>query len=106
MGRCYLPKYRIEYRDNALAMGRSKPDAKSPIDGRPVCWSTPSNLKPSAKWLEGWRKAQNQSYAAGGVNHHCSVGMGMLIHVNYARIVNQRTGEQVCEVKAPMFEVV
>lgn len=48
----------------------------------------------------------NKSFLLGGVNEYVSKADGFVHHISYARIVRQSDNEIMCEVKAPMFEVV
>jgi hypothetical protein len=105
MGRVVTPKYRVEYRDNILALGRSIGDHAATIDGRSVrVYSQAWKGRATAERLEDWRKTMNQSFQAGGVNAHVSRAHGMVPHINYARIVEQRTGRVVAVATMPMFE--
>lgn len=101
MGRVTTPTYRVEYRTNQQAMGKV---AASPsnVDGKAVQmmgWRKHYG-KACKTSLEGWRKTFNESFAPGGSNSH------ICDHINWARIVHQKTGRVVAEVTMPMFEVV
>lgn len=91
MGRSYTPKYRVDYRDQG--------------GWHSVCWDTKRNGRPTDANLEQWRRKMNTSFNHGGVNHHVSKACGYLVHISKAALVNQRNGEPVAMVSAPMFEV-
>lgn len=104
MGRSYTPKYRVEYRDNLLAMGVSAPDMRG-VDGVP-CHSQAWDGKPSQKALEDWRLMMNKSFQPGGSNWHVSQAFNSIPSIFYASIVRQSDRKVMFTTKAPMFEVV
>lgn len=95
MGRIVTPKYRIEILHTNDRRGNFAPCAWRREYGR----ANQANL-------ERWRQNQNRSYLPDGINHHISDSAGFIVHISRARIVNQLTGNVVCEVKGPMFEIV
>ena len=92
MGKSTIPTYVVRYRDQqGLAL---------------VAWNTKTNGRPTVANLERWRKAMNASFQFGGCNAHVSKALGYIPHVSSATLRNQRLGQDVCAVKAPMFEEV
>lgn len=107
MGRVLTSKYRVEYRDNALAMRRTTANAIG-ANGLPVhsqSWNCKTCGNPSAENLEAWRKSMNASFMGGGVNFHCSEAIGFILHISSAAIVRQSDGVVICKVTMPTFEV-
>jgi len=105
MGRVVTPKYRVEYRDNHLMMGKRSADMISSIDGRPVLTMAWRRERPTKKFLENWRKVYNESFLPGGSNEHISEIAKSIPYIFYARIVEQKTGKVICETHMPTFEV-
>jgi hypothetical protein len=106
MARIKTPAYRIEYRDNLLAMGRAGGDARSLIDGKRVYLATWKKTGISHKALENWRKTYNASFQPGMINARISDAFGVIPHIYYARIVRQRDNVVMCETTMPTFEVI
>ena len=102
MGKSYTPKYRVEYRDNSQVL----PGGVPTMYAKRMEWCVSRDGKANAANLEKWRKAYNESFAHGGVNWQCSILSGVVIHIYRAWIVEQKTGQWVAEVNAPMFEIV
>jgi len=92
MGRTVTPKYRIEYNES----GRNQVQ----------CWNSKFYGRATAINLEAWRVKHNASFLPSGVNNHVTKALGYVLHVSYARIVNQFSGEVVAEARMPMFEVI
>lgn len=106
MGKIVTPAYRVEYRDNHLAMRISAPDGLSRVDRKPVhmmAWNR-TDGRPTAERLEAWRKSYNASFQSGGANAHVSEAFGSIPHIYWARIVRQRDDAVICEANAPAFE--
>jgi hypothetical protein len=93
MSKSTTPKYRIEYKVNDSAYYT------------PIAWNTRYGT-PNAKNLSAWRDSMNQSLKYGGVNFDLSKSAGILLHVTECRLVEQKTGTIVAEVKMPMFEII
>jgi len=102
MGRIITPKYRVEYRDNALALGWTRPDMVSKIDGRP-CYTAAWRGRATPERLEDWRKKTNQSYQEGECNAHIRP-RGTIPHVSFARIVRQSDDREMATATMPTFE--
>ena len=92
MGRSTIPTYVVHYRDQQGL--------------KIVAWNTKTNGRPTVANLERWRKAMNASFQLGGCNDHVSRALGYIPHVSSAILRNQQLGQDVCTVKAPMFEEV
>jgi hypothetical protein len=105
MGRIVTPKYRVEYADNLLALKKTAPDTRT-LDGRDLCSVAWREDRPTAKALEDWRRTTNRSFLPGGANEHVTRAYDIVPHIYYARVVRQSDGAQVCEVRAPLFEIV
>lgn len=109
MGRTVTPKYRVEYRDNLLSMGRTRPDAVSRVDRKAVnimAWKAKEDGRANAENLAKWRNGFNASFQADGSNAHLAEAFGAIPHIHFARIVRQSDDSVVAEFTAPMFEVV
>lgn len=105
MGRIITPAYRVEYRDNLLAMGKTRADGRSRIDGRPVLMMAWSG-RPTAKRLEDWRQGYNASFGPNRTNAHITRAFNIIPHIHFCRIVRQRDNTVIAEITAPTFEVV
>lgn len=77
MGRSYTPKYRIEF-DNST----------------PFSWDSKSYGRPTIVNLRKFRDSMNDSFLPGGANEHIKGWKVM-----GCKVVNQFTGETVCEVE-------
>lgn len=109
MGKTVTPTYRVEYRDNLLVMGKTSADCRSRIDGHPVltmAWNGKMDGRANKVNLERWRCGINASFYPPGMNAHLAKAYGIVPHISFARLVRQRDGAVVAEVRAPMFEVV
>lgn len=109
MGKIITPTYRVEYRDNLLAMGKTSGDCRSRIDGRPVlsmAWNGKEDGWANETNLEAWRKGYNASFQPAGSNAHLAAAFGIVPHISFARLVRQSNDTVVAEVRMPMFEVV
>lgn len=104
MGRTVKLKYRVEYTDNVLAMGKSTADARPRDIGKSVHVQG-YREPPTIEALEAWRVAMNKSFAAGGSNAHLSAAYHMIPHINWARVVRQSDGKVMAETVMPTFEV-
>jgi hypothetical protein len=108
MGKIVTPAYRIEYRDNLLAMRKTASDGRSRIDGLPVLiasWRGKDYGRATVANIEAWRQGMNKSFATGGTNEHLTKAYGIIPHIYFARIVRQSDDKVIAETKAPMFEV-
>lgn len=114
MGRIITPPYRVEYRDNLLAMGKTVADMAGKC-GKPVLtmiWNVHDryngNVKgygtPTLANLTKWRETMNNSYKKDGSNYHITQHFNMIPHIHYAAIVRQSDGKVMCEFRAPLFE--
>ena len=97
MGKSYTPKYRVETRDNT-AKPWAAPNARQ-------AWLVKDYGRATDENLAAWVRVTNRSFKSGGVNFHVSVAAGVEVHINWARIVEQATGEVVAEYFMPMFEI-
>lgn len=104
MGRCLTPKYRVEFRDNVLAMGKCVADHKG-HNGKP-CLSHAWHGKPSYEALTAWRDMMNKSFKIGECNGHLTEAIGFEVHIHTCAIVRQKDGMLMFKYDAPMFEVV
>lgn len=102
MGRVTTPTYRVEYRTNALALGKVAADTSIEGKGYHVqAWRG----RATPKAAEEWRKAMNASFQKGGANYHLTEALGFIEHVSHVRVVHQATGRLVAEATMPTFEV-
>ncbi len=104
MGRIITPKYRVEYRDNLLALKKTHGDIMG-AEGK-VCLTQAWNGRVTAERLEDWRKAMNKSFQPGGCNEHITKAFNIIPHIFYAAIVRQSDKKVMCNTNAPTFEVV
>ena len=79
MGRVITPTYRVEYRDNLLAMGRTVGDGFG-ADGK-RCNIQAWNGRATAARLADWRKAMNASFKPGGANEHLAKAFNSVPHI-------------------------
>lgn len=102
MGRSSTPKYRVEYRDNALAMRKTNGEMRG-HDGKSChvqTWYGVPSYEALCKWREDW----NKSFEIGAINGRLSEDLGMLIHIHTCAIV-RKDGMLMFKYDAPMFEV-
>lgn len=113
MGKIIVPPYRIEYRTNLMALGRDGADGASTVDRKQVknmIWETRRSVyspstpdgAPNEQNLEAWRQKWNQRFRDMATNRPDD--FPLVSHINWCRIVRQKTNEVVCEVRAPAFE--
>ena len=106
MGKIVTPTYRVEYADNLLAMHKTRADAVSRIDRKPVlivAWHGKQDGRANAANLEAWRQQCNKSFLTGGSNAHISKAFDIIPHIYWARLVRQCDDSVVAEINAPMF---
>ena len=56
--------------------------------------------------LKKWRDAINKTFNKGGYNFHISDSVGYIIYISDVKIINQKTGKEIVNFKAPAFETV
>lgn len=105
MGRTLKLKYRVEYTDNLLAMGKATADAR-PADINKRVYVQGYKGLPTVEALEDWRMTMNRSFQAGGSNAHISKAFNTVAHINWARVVRQADGKVMAETTMPTFEIV
>lgn len=114
MGRIITSPYRVEYRDNLLAMHKTFADMAGKC-GKPVLimdWNVRDkyngNVKghgtPTLANLTKWCEMMHNSFKEGGSNYHITKHFNIIPHIHYAAIVRQSDGKVMCEFNAPMFE--
>lgn len=113
MGRISTPTYRVEYQDNRqprqiVVVNGAETIATLPgfLHWQSMCWDSKRDGKPTDANLEKWRQAYNRSFNPKGGNFHVSKAAGVIIHINRARIIHQKSSQVVATTTAPMFEVV
>lgn len=87
------PAYRIETRSN---------DRKGSYT--PMAWNAKVYGRATLANLEKFMNAYNESFQEHGCNYGVSLAVGFIVHHQYGRIVNNRTGRIVCEWNAPLFQ--
>lgn len=105
MGRTMKLKFRVEYTDNVLIMGKSTADAR-PRDINKRVHVQGYKEAPTVTALEAWRVAMNKSFQTGGSNAHLAQAYGIVPHINWARVVRQSDNVVMAETTMPTFEVV
>ncbi len=93
MGKSTTPKYIVETRDN------------SHWHSTPMAWQMKQYGKPTVKNLEKFMANLNESFNVGGVNFPSSKAAGFIVYHHAARIINQKTGDNVASWSAPSFQV-
>ena len=73
------------------------------VDGHLHMWS--KNVGTTPEKLEAWVMKYAKSLESGGVNYHLSLSLGYIPYPNHVKVVlNDGSGQVVCEWKAAMFQ--